>query len=342
MSSLREVAEAAGVSRMTVSNVVNGRHHKVSEATIARVRQVIADLEYVPDAQARSLAANRSRMIGLVIHHPDEQRDLLENPHDAILTGAVERAVSAAGYSFITASSADVVATARVVGSWRTDGLIVYGSVADEINELERTQARPLVFLDNYSRDERVHVVGVDDHQGGVAAGEHLIQLGHRRLAFAGPLASPGGVVTRRWEGLRSAVASAPHVEIVQALQADHERRSAARVVEQLLSAPERPSAVVAASDTLAAELVGELLDRGIDVPGQVSVVGFDDTAVSRWMRPQLTTVAQDIPAKASTAVDLLIRLIEGEVIEGAVCPERLPMTLVARQSTAPPAPTCS
>ena len=77
MSSLREVAAVAGVSRMTVSNVINGHHHKVSAATIARVRQVIADLEYVPDAQARSLAANRSRMIGMVIHHPDERRDSL-------------------------------------------------------------------------------------------------------------------------------------------------------------------------------------------------------------------------------------------------------------------------
>ena len=132
MSSLREVAAVAGVSRMTVSNVINGHHNKVSAATIARVRQVIADLEYVPDAQARSLAANRSRMIGMVIHHPDERRDLLENPHDAILLGAVERAATAHGFSLITASSADVVTTASAVGSWRTDGLIVYGSVADE------------------------------------------------------------------------------------------------------------------------------------------------------------------------------------------------------------------
>lgn len=337
MGSLREVAASAGVSRMTVSNVINGHYHKVSTATITRVRQAIAELEYVPDAQARSLAANRSRMIGLVIHHPDERRDLLENPHDAILVGAVERAVSAAGFSLITASSADVVTTARTVGAWRTGGLIIYGSVADEINELERTQGRPLVFLDNYSRDEWVHVVGVDDRQGGAVAGEHLIALGHRRLAFAGPLASPDGVVARRLAGLRSAAASAPHVEIVQALEANHEPRSAALVVEQLLSEPSRPSAVIAASDTLAGELVGELLDRGVDVPGQVSVVGFDDTAVSRWMRPQLTSVAQDIPAKASTAVELLIRLIDGETDEEVGSPARLPMTLVPRQSTAPP-----
>lgn len=337
MSSLREVASAAGVSRMTVSNVINGHHHKVSSATITRVRRAITDLEYVPDAQARSLAANRSRMIGLVIHHPDERRELLENPHDAILVGAVERAVTAAGYSLITASSAEVVATARTVGSWRTDGLIVYGSVADEINELERTQARPLVFLDNYSRDEQVHVVGVDDYQGGVAAGEHLIELGHQRLAFAGPLGPSDGVVARRLAGLQAATAATPHVEVTQVLSADHGPRSAALVAEQLLSKTSRPSAVVAASDTLAGELVGELLDRGVDVPRQMSVVGFDDTAVSRWMRPQLTSVAQDIPAKASTAVELLIRLIGGETDEEVGSPARLPMALVPRQSTAPP-----
>ena len=101
-----------------------------------------------------------------------------------------------------------------------------------------------------------------------------------------------------------------------------------------------RPSAVIAASDTLAGELVGELLDRSVDVPGQMSVVGFDDTAISRWMRPQLTSVSQDIPAKASVAVDLLIRLIEGETHEEAGSPARLPMVLVPRQSTAPPPTT--
>ncbi|WP_422116298.1 LacI family DNA-binding transcriptional regulator [Brachybacterium sp. UNK5269] len=338
MSSLRDVAAAAGVSRMTVSNVINGHHHKVSPATITRVRQAIKDLEYVPDAQARSLAANRSRMIGLVVHHPDERRGLLENPHDAILVGAVERAVTAAGYSLITASSADVVGTARTVGSWRTDGLIVYGSVADEINELERTQARPLVFLDNYSREQRVNVVGVDDHQGGMAAGQHLIELGHRRLAFAGPLGATDGVVARRLAGLRAAVADEPGVHIVQVLPADHEPRSAARVVDQFRSGRDAPTAVVAASDVLATEIVGELLDRGVDVPGLVSVLGFDDTAVCRWMRPQLTSIAQDIPAKGAAAVELLVRLIEDGGTGTAVhAPPRLPMSLVRRQSTAPP-----
>ncbi len=338
MSSLRDVAAAAGVSRMTVSNVINGHHHKVSAATIARVRQAIADLDYVPDAQARSLAANRSRMIGLVVHHPDERRGLLENPHDAILVGAVERAVTAAGFSLITASSADVVATARTVGSWRTDGLIVYGSVADEINELERTQARPLVFLDNYSRDAQVHVVGVDDHQGGMAAGRHLIELGHRHLAFAGPLGPSEGVVARRLAGLKAATAAAPHVDVAQVLSVDHEPRSAARVVDQLLSGRTAATAVVAASDVLATEIVGELLDRGVDVPGRVSVLGFDDTPVCRWIRPQLTSVAQDIPAKAVAAVELLVRLIEDAGSGTTVpAPPRLPMSLVPRRSTAPP-----
>lgn len=337
MNSLRDVAAAAGVSRMTVSNVINGHHHKVSPTTIDRVRRAIADLEYIPDAQARSLATNRSRMLGLVVHHPDERRELLENLHDAILVGAVERAVSAAGFSFITASSSDVVSTARALGSWRTDGLIVYGSVSDEINELERTQARPRVFLDNYSRDQQVRTVGVDDHQGGMAAGAHLLALGHRRLAFAGPLTSPAGVVAQRLAGLRASLASVEGADVVRLIDADHERGSAARAADDLLSAASRPSAVVASSDVLATELIGELLDRGVEVPGQISVMGFDDTAVCRWMRPQVTSVAQDIPAKATAAVELLIQLIDRVPGEHVLSPPRLPMTVIPRQSTASP-----
>lgn len=336
MSSLRDVAAAAGVSRMTVSNVINGNHRKVSAATVDRVLQVISALEYVPDAPARSLAGHRSRMIGLVVHHPDERRPLLENPHDAILVGAVERAVSSAGLSFITSSSADVVATARALGSWRVDGLIVYGSVADEINELQRTQARPMVFLDNYSRDAGVRTVGVDDRQGGKAAGEHLTDLGHRRLVVAGPLRSQDGVVAERLAGVRAAAAAAG-AEVVQAIDVDHGSSSAAVVMDRVLSDQRHPTAVVAASDVLAAEILGDAIDRGLDLPGRLSVVGFDDTALARWVRPQLTTVSHDIPAKAAAAVDLLLQLIDADQEEEVAAPARLPMTLVARRSTARP-----
>ncbi|WP_158239519.1 LacI family DNA-binding transcriptional regulator [Brachybacterium sp. UMB0905] len=336
MSSLREVAAAAGVSRMTVSNVINGRHRKVSQATIDKVRAAIDELHYVPDAPARSLAANGSRMIGLVVHHPDERRSLLENPHDAILVGAVERAATAAGFSFITDSSADVVATARALGSWRTDGLIVYGSVADEVNELQRTQPRPLVFIDNYSSDAQVTGVGVDDEGGGQLAGEHLLGLRHRQIAFAGPLGSARGVVARRLAGLRDAVDAAAGAALGPLLDADHEPGSAARVVEQLLAAPEQPTAVVAASDVLAAEMVGALLDRGVAVPGQVSLLGFDGVAAGRWIRPQLTTISQDIEAKAAAAVELLTRLIDRDPTAEVEPPPRQPMQLVVRDSTGP------
>lgn len=264
MSSIRDVAAAAGVSRMTVSNVINGRHHKASAETVARVLRAIEELDYVPDAPARSLAGNRSRMIGLVIHHPDETRALLENPHDALLLGAVGRSVAAAGFSFIPAVSADVVSAARRLGSWRVDGLIVYGSVADEVNDLQRTHPRPLVFLDNYSRDQNVPIVGTDDVDGGLQAGRHLTGLGHRAIAFVGPLrAGSCGVVAHRFGGLQRAVGEvgeagvavqeaghgvgpasgqrawqgtpAAHPPQLVPIEANHHPGSAARAVEQIL-----------------------------------------------------------------------------------------------------------
>lgn len=347
MSSIRDVAAAAGVSRMTVSNVINGRHHKASAETVARVLRAIEELDYVPDAPARSLAANRSRMIGLVLHHPGQSRALLENPHDALLLGAVGQAVTRAGFSFIPAASRDVVRAARRLGSWRVDGLIVYGSVADEINDLTRTHPRPLVFLDNYSRRSEVPVVGVDDAGGGLAVGRHLIEHGHRAIAFAGPLTDAPGVVARRYEGVQRAILE--HAATGDGLQgathliavhADHHPGSAVRAVDEILAHPERPTAVVASSDVLAAEILGELLDRGIAVPGQMSVGGFDDSPVARWVRPQLTSVAQDIEAKARAAVAMLTRLIDDEQGErpGGEPPmaERLPMRLMVRESTGP------
>lgn len=322
----------------------------------------------MPDAPARSLTGNRSRMIGLVIHHPDETRALLKNPHDALLLGAVGRSVAAAGFSFIPAVSADVVSAARRLGSWRVDGLIVYGSVADEVNDLQRTHPRPLVFLDNYSRDQNVPIVGTDDVDGGLQAGRHLTGLGHRAIAFVGPLrAGSCGVVAHRFGGLQRAVGEvgeagvavqeagygvgpasgqrawqgtpAAHPPQLVPIEADHHPGSAARAVEQILSDPSRPTAIVASSDVLAAEILGELLDRGIAVPRDMSVVGFDDRPLARWVRPQLTTIGQDVKAKAAAAVDMVVRMIDQENIagaHGALRVQRLPMRLVVRDSTGP------
>ena len=367
MTSIRDVAAAAGVSRMTVSNVINGRHHKAAPATVARVLRVIEDLDYVPDAPARSLAGNRSRMVGMVIHHPDEARALLENPHDALLLGAVGRALATAGFSFIPAASHDVVGAARRLGSWRVDGLIVYGSVADEINDLQRTHPRPLVFLDNYSRDQNVPVVGMDDGDGGLQAGRHLIELGHRVIAYAGPLrAGSCGVVAHRFGGLQRAVEEAGVPGQLIPVEADHHPRSAGRAVEEILSHRAPATAIVASSDVLAAEILGALLDCGIAVPRDMSVVGFDDMPVAQWVRPQLTTVAQDVEAKATAAVDMVVRLIDqdggrpGDAsgtndgkgsngrntdlpdASGASRVERLPMRLVVRGSTGPAPGTSS
>lgn len=338
MSSIRDVAAAAGVSRMTVSNVINGRHHKASAETVARVLRAIEELDYVPDAPARSLAANRSRMIGLVLHHPGQSRALLENPHDALLLGAVGRAVIDADFSFIPQASADVVRSARRLGSWRIDGLIVYGSVADEINELQRTHPRPLVFLDNYSQGAEVPVVGVDDEAGGRAAGRHLHDLGHRVVAFAGPLGTTLGVVAHRLRGVREAIEGPAVTDEnspgrVVPVHVDHHEGSAAQAVSTILQHPDRPTAVVASSDVAAAEILGELADRGIEVPGRMSVIGFDDSPITRWVRPQLTSVGQDIAAKADAAVEMVLGMLESSAGTHHV---RLPMELVVRQSTGP------
>lgn len=342
MSSIRDVAAAAGVSRMTVSNVINGRHHKASAATVARVLQAIEELDYVPDAPARSLAAKRSRMIGLVMHHPDSSRALLENPHDALLMGAVGQAVTWAGFSFIPTASKDVVRAAKRLTSWRVDGLIVYGSVADEINDLTRNHPRPMVFLDNYSRGSDIPVVGMDDVGGGLSVGRHLIELGHRVIAFAGPLTATQGVVAHRYEGVQHAALEPGDAGRLVAVHADHHPASIARAVTEILEHPDRPTAVVASSDVIAAEILGELLDRGIDVPGQISVAGFDDSPVARWVRPRLTSVSQDIEAKAKAAVAMVTRLIDGNTGREPhtdarpTLVERLPMHLVVRESTGP------
>ncbi|MGP5292163.1 LacI family DNA-binding transcriptional regulator [Brachybacterium tyrofermentans] len=333
MATIREVAEAAGVSRMTVSNVINGRQGKVSARTVERVEAVIAATGYVPDESARALSSRSSRIIALLMHHRPGPEVHLANPHDAIFVGSVERAVTAAGFTFIMASAEDVVATARTLGAWRVDGLIVLGSVADEVNDLVAGTDRPVVFVDNYSQDPEVLLVGIDDELGGHLAGAHLITAGHREVAFAGPFGATVGVVEHRLRGLRSAVAQAGVEEPARCvIDVGNGPGDAAHAVAALLAAEPRPTAVLAASDVLAIGLMGQLSDHAIRVPEDMSVIGFDDVPLSALVRPALTTVRQDIAAKGNSAVANVVGRIRGDAVPPT---GRADPTLVVRGTVA-------
>lgn len=329
---MRDVAEAAGVSAMTVSNVLNGRSARVSPATVRAVEEAIARLGYVPNGAARALSARASAIVALVYHAGPENGPALANPHDSVFVGEVERAVSHAGRHLMIHAAEDVLTTAGSLRTWNVDGAIFLGVFAEQVDELRSHSEVPMVFVDTY--EPTTTSVGIDDRLGGHLAGSHLADLGHRAHAFVGPDATIGGVVQERHRGWAAALAEhglatgpvlrTPQTSFDAGLDA----------AERLLALPERPTAVFCTADILAVGLLKGLARAGVRVPRDVSVVGFDDTPECRYVTPALTTVRQDVRAKGRSAVDLLHRLVAHD----AATPARttLPVELVERESTAP------
>ncbi len=342
---LKDIAHEAGVSVMTVSNVVNGNLGRVSATTADEVRRVIAARGYVPNGSAQSLAAGRTRLVGLLVPPGTEDQSLLVSAHDVSVVGAVETTLRHHDNHLMLRSAGTADDVRESVRRWNLDGIVVMNYTDAELEALDLPRDAPVVLVDAYERDggadgdagpgARVVRVGSDDAQGGRLAAEHLLSLGHRRIVFCGPTTTPSRVVAERLRGFRDALEAAgvawDDALVVPANTSFEEGLRAGGVV-----AAEHPdaTAVLATADILAAGISRALAKAGRRVPDDVSVVGYDDTDVAEYVTPSLTTVRQDVVAKGRAAATLLLEMIDGE---RPADPARLGVELVVRESTAPP-----
>ncbi|MBB4905462.1 LacI family DNA-binding transcriptional regulator [Actinophytocola algeriensis] len=329
---LKDIANEAGVSMMTVSNVINGNRARVSPETIERVRRIVAERGYVPSASARSLAARSSRLIGLLVPAADED-SLTLSPHTGAILGQIERALRKRGYHLLLRGIAHPDEVGEALQSWSLDGAVLLGFLDEEVDALDVTV--PVLAVDSYSRNRLATGVRSDDFEGGRIAAAHLLGLGHREILFAGPSFSDVGVVHQRFEGFRQAFADRGlswSDSLIATVNTTHAsgRELGLRLRADFPSA----TAVFATADILAIGVMAGLVETGVPVPGVVSVVGFDDLDLSAIVTPKLTTVAQDIPTKAAMAVDLLLAAVEKR--DRPAEPVTLDVHLVERESTAP------
>jgi DNA-binding LacI/PurR family transcriptional regulator len=331
---LAVVAREAGVSVPTASKVVNGRED-VAPETRRRVTEALDRLGYV--RRPRCDAARAPRLVDLVVHALDDS-----------WTGAVQRGVEEAahdaGLEVVVSAAPDRCGAARP-GRGRLDRLVARGSAgvlfgltepsASQYAWLEQHRV-PFVMIDPVREPPPgVVSVGASNRQGGVAATEHLLGLGHERIAvLAGDTRTVCGAA--RVAGYRSALASAGirhRPEYVR--HAGFDERAARRHTLELLDLPEPPTAVFVCSDRMALGAYRALAERGLSVPAGMSVVGFDDLPEAGWASPALTTVRQPLAEMAATALHSLLRLIDGHRPDSTRT--ELPTRLVERASTAGP-----
>jgi len=334
---LEEVARLAGVSRSTVSRVINNHPHVRSE-TRERVWQAIHKSGYQPHAVARSLVTKRTQIIGMVI--PEAVTTLFTDPFFPILVRGATNACNAHRYqlmlSLFAASADQQEMYQHFLRSGYLDGVIVASASVDDplISDLLRDQV-PFVSVGRHP-NRRVHSVDVDNVGGARMVVEHLIRLGYRRIAtITGRSDMTAG--QDRLEGYRQAL-EAHGIPVEQGLvvEGDFTESSGMVSMQRLLSAS--PSAVFVASDMMAIGALKALRQAGRQVPQDIALVSFDDIPIASAIEPALTTVRQPIERMGSMAVEVLLSLVESSPEEEApVHRIVLPTELVIRTSCGSP-----
>lgn len=338
MVSLNRISEICGVSLGTVSKALSGKPG-VGDATRERILSVAREHNYRPNRLVHAIQRGRSMMVGVTCSQFDDEfagkivagifEALYQDHYDAMVI-QWERSVQ------------DGVRALSNLAGRRVDGILMFppaaypeGAYLDEL----RSFPNPIVVVDQTWPGCGYDLVGSQDVEGAFAATEHLIELGHRRIAHLG--FSHGSTGRDRLKGFQDAMIRhgvAIHEKWLRDLQS-YPSEEPYELTRELLSGPDRPTAIMAFNDEVALQAMAAAADLGLSVPGDLSITGFGDLSVVRHVRPQITTVTQDPREIGRRAAKLLIKRIE-EKHENQAAPaatqDRLPARLIVRQSTGP------
>lgn len=333
---LKDVAKVAGVSHSTVSRALHG-NPMIPPDTTARIRKIANELGYVPNTVASGLRKTHSKVLGVLVRRIDDAF-LAE-----VLQG-IEDVLHAEGYGLFLATSHRDPEREKVIfrdmSERRVDGVIVCSTEVNEehLRQLSRFSV-PTVLINNQAVTEMAHSVSHDDVAGGLALTRHLIELGHRRIAYLGH-SRTGRITQDRLEGYKQALNRAGltyHPEYVAA-GPNGTAEGGASGMNKLLTVDDRPTAVVCFNDIMAIGAMHALHQAGLNVPQDCSVTGFDNIPLSQYINPPLTTFHQPRYELGTEAAEMMLRLLSrkdkkldaAEVIS-------LRGQLVVRMSTSPP-----
>lgn len=338
MITIKEIAQLAKVSPSTVSNVLHGREHKMKTNTLERVRTVIKENNYVSNMSGRTLGRYGSKIIAVVMNYKwRDELNAMQQPFLGEILGSLEHEIRTCGYFMMLYISANVEESLRMAASWNVEGLIATGCNAENCRKFIRGAQKlgiPIVFIDAYyEEDASFYNIGLHDRQGGFMMTEYLVDLGHKRIAFLADVPVPIGVDYERLEGCKEALAkqglSFVPEDYVYISHKPEERRT---ILKQFITKRLHSySALFFASDYLAVDSINLLHDQGIRIPQDISVCGFDDNIFALEVRPQLTTIKQEVPRKAFFAVKQILALIKKENLEENQI--LLPVSLTIRDS---------
>jgi LacI family repressor for deo operon, udp, cdd, tsx, nupC, and nupG len=335
MATIYDVAKRAGVSTATVSRVMSGQKNVVSPATRRRVLKVVEQMGYIPNAAAKNLRTLRTRKILVTV--PD-----ISNPFFSLILQGIEDAAQREGYAVLVGDTQHNPDRedryAQMLPQKECDGLIFLGHRLPAAAELLITSAAPkcapVVNGCEFSSQLGVPSVHIDNAKAAFEAMDYLYKLGHRRIGVvSGPLASP--LSRDRLRGATACAKAQDALDRLTVVNGDFSITSGVSAAERLLQTKTPPTAIFCFNDEMAMGVVETARRRGVKVPDQLSVVGFDDIRFARHIDPPLTTVAQPMREIGEGCVRLLLEILSGHTLEPVSV--TLPHELTIRGSTAPP-----
>ncbi len=338
MIRLQDIADRVGVSRTTVSNVLHGKTKRVSKETQDKIAAILKEEDYIPNMGSILLTKSSSKIIGVVLWYDRPHgRNFMQDPFINEMLGGMNDEIKNAGYYLMLIGGQDLQRVVDIASRWSIDGLVVLGLDEEGHIQLQKALNKPIVAIDTYfSKKTSLINISSDDFDGGYQMGQQFVKTGLHDAVYLTEYNKNADYY--RWLGFKKAMEDsgiycADNRNIL--VPSDQEMRLAfyKHILDKLL----QKKALFCASDYLAIEAITFFQDHGIEVPTQISVAGYDDIANATLIRPQLTTIHQDIEVKGANAMRELINSIDGHRSDAP--PPKMPVRLVVRNSLLSSAP---
>lgn len=314
MVTIKEIAEIAGVSTTTVSNVLHKKTARVSAETIEKVQKLLVDNNYIPRLGLNALTNKNSRIISILINTPSFARgSVYESPFYGRIIGMLEELLRKKGYYIMIFSDKNVEEIEKMTLGWNVDGIISISMPLAYCKKISELSDKPMVSIDMGelpSEKEKIYLVTSEDEKAGFEMSEYLISNGAKKIIYLANDAQ--GADYQRYLGTMKA-AEKENCEIeIKLLPIEAEGRQS--VYEELLKYAGTDTALFFSTDKNAAEMISFLNRNNIKVPEEISVAGIDDDVFATIVYPTLTTMKIDVEEKANVAVEILMKLINGEI----------------------------
>lgn len=309
---IKDVAREANVSAATISYVLNNKE-SISQETKDRVYAAIEKLNYVPNLSARGLVSQESRLIGVVIPQTEDSEMLMfNNPFYSEIIGNIEYIARTNGYRVLISGVNTDESYLNLAKEHNLDGIIVIGMYPDAFYTQLKNSHIPAVLIDSYCNDHYFDTIKINDRNGTYLATKHLIEKGHRDIALVVGHMKEFGVMEERFMGYRDALKehNIP-VQKSRVLECKVDFDSGIEQANQILQQRSHPTGIVVCADIMALGMIKQFAHKGINIPRDISLIGFDDLSIANYSNPGLTTVHQNIQKKGREAMKMMIERIQ-------------------------------